>query len=133
MKQWIAYDSVNYGLIGRYLTDYNSQQVNNLMIDAGGNHGMYSLYGAMLNQTVHVFEESLRINVNIEKMIILHKCGISDQYNAWSVLPDDGTTRLIYPEMNNKNRIGSDNLIVIEVYSLDDFIFQRISVMKIER
>lgn len=142
MKEWIADDYVNYGLIGRYLTDYNSAQVNNLMIDAGGNHGMYSLYGAMLNQSVHVFEvlpkywivieESLRINVNIEKMIVLHKCGISDQYNVWNVLPDDGTTRLIYQEMNTTNKTGSQNLTVIEVYRLDDFIFQRISVMKID-
>ncbi len=94
MHGWIAYDYVNYGLIGRYLTDYNLAnknlgQVHHLMTDAGRKyHGMYTLYGAMFNQTVYTFEvlpkywiiilKSLRINMNVEKIIFLQTCGVND-------------------------------------------------------
>ena len=147
LKDWIDYDFIHYGLIGRYLTDYNlinrnSGQVQSLMIDAGGNHGMYSLYSLMFNQTVFVFEilpkywiviqESIRINPNIKNRIILHKYGVSDQYYRWNVLPDDGTTRLIYPETDQVLQGSANQSSMIEAYPLDRFIFQRVSVMKID-
>lgn len=144
LQFWIEYDFIHYGLIGRFLTDYNffhrySGQVQSLMIDAGGNHGMYSLYSAMLNQTVFVFEilpkywiviqESIRMNSKIRNRIRLHKYGVSDQYQRLNVLPDDGTTRLIYPQTDQSSQT---NLTIVETYPLDRFIFQRVSVMKID-
>ncbi|CAF4590584.1 unnamed protein product, partial [Rotaria magnacalcarata] len=61
LKSYIQNDEVNFGIIGRYLTDYESDnrhsgQGTSMMIDAGGNHGTYALYGAALNQSVHIFE-----------------------------------------------------------------------------
>ena len=133
---WIDYDSINYGLIGRYLTEFNSMnRVHGLMIDAGGNHGMYSFYAAMFNQTVHVFEilpkywivieESIRMNKQIGERIHVHKCGISDRFGQWNILPDDGTTRLTFQQNSTQNQI-------IEAFPLDEFIFQRVSLMKID-
>ncbi|CAF4441211.1 unnamed protein product, partial [Rotaria socialis] len=94
LRSYIQNDEANFGIIDRYLIDYESDsrhsgQDTSMMIDAGGYHGIYALYGAALNQSVHIFEvlpkywivieESLRKNVHFQKMIYLHKFGVSDE------------------------------------------------------
>ena len=89
----------------------------------------------MFNQTVHVFEilpkywivieESIRMNKQIGERIHVHKCGISDRFGQWNILPDDGTTRLTFQQNSAQNQI-------IEAFPLDEFIFQRVSLMKID-
>ncbi|CAF1989131.1 unnamed protein product [Rotaria magnacalcarata] len=148
LKSYIQNDEVNFGIIGRYLTAYESDnrhlgQGTSMMIDAGGNHGTYALYGAALNQSVHIFEvlpkywivieESLRINAHFQKMIYLHKFGVSDQYGVWSVLPGDGLTRLDFMKSGGLPANPSQNsLLKIASHPLDSFIFQKVSVMKID-
>jgi hypothetical protein len=109
LSSWITSDFVNFGLIGRYLIEYESAHDNqppgtHLMIDAGGNHGTYGLYSAALNQSVLVFEvlpdywtlikESIRINSKLSGRITLYPFGVSDEYRVWKIIPEDGLTRL---------------------------------------
>ena len=140
---WIAADRLLFGLIGRFLRDYElvypqSRPGRNMMIDAGGNHGTYAFYGATLNQSVQIFEvlpkysfiieDSMRINSQWNGRILLHRFGVSDQWERWKILPDDGTTRLDYLLSNDDDDLVS----TIRTAPLDDFIFQRISLLKID-
>ncbi|CAF3136255.1 unnamed protein product [Rotaria sp. Silwood2] len=162
LESWIMSDSVNFGLIGRYLTEYELAHANSvqgtitssLMMDIGGNHGTYAFYGATLNQSVHVFEilpvywavikETIRINENLGKKITLHQCGIGDKRGVWKVLPQEGLTRLDFlPDAmvkehfySNPNELPSvvskHNFPVVPVYPLDDFVFRKVSLIKID-
>ncbi|CAF4206723.1 unnamed protein product [Rotaria magnacalcarata] len=155
----IESDYVNFGVIGRYLKEYESAsgipaKGTNIMIDAGGNHGTYGLYAASLNQSVHIFEvladyvhviqESIRINVDIGKLISLHPFGVSDVRGVWKVFPEGGLTRLEFlppksPEIliqeklqNQASTLKLRDVKLIQVYPLDDFIFRKVSLMKID-
>jgi FkbM family methyltransferase len=159
IKLWMESDYVNFGIIGRYLMEYESSsgipsKGTNVMIDAGGNHGTYGLYAASLNQSVHIFEvlpdyvhliqESIRLNVNIGKMISLHPSGVSDVYGVLKVLPQEGLTRLEFVEsetlekhtreivQNQALTILQRDVKLTKVYALDDFIFRKVSLMKVD-
>jgi FkbM family methyltransferase len=144
LSSWIKSDFINFGLIGRYLMEYESAHDNqppgtHLMIDAGGNHGTYGLYSASLNQSVFVFEvlpdywilieESIRINLNFSERMILYPFGVSDEYRIWEIIAGEGLTRLDFIKHDQKSL---NDLTIIQAYPLDDFIFQKVSVMKID-
>ena len=84
----------------------------------GGNHGTYALYSAALNQSVLIFEvlldycivtqESKRINQNFDERVILYPFDVSDEYQTFN------------------------DLTVVHTYPIDNFVFQKVSVMKIE-
>lgn len=143
LHQWIDADRILFGLIGRFLRDYElvypqSRPGMNMMIDAGGNHGTYAFYAATLNQSVQIFEvlpkycfiieESIRINSQWNRTILFHRFGVSDRFGTWRILPDDGTTRLDYLPSTN----GTDLFATIRTAPLDEFIFQRVSLLKID-
>jgi FkbM family methyltransferase len=150
LNSWIKNDFVHFGLIGRYLIDYETAHGNqlpgtHLMIDAGGNHGTYGLYSASLNQSVIIFEvlldyliliqESIRINSKLSERITLYPFGVSDEYRIWKIVPKEGLTRLDFIKSETLNTLyqkSSNDLTVIQAYPLDDFVFQKVSVMKID-
>jgi FkbM family methyltransferase len=150
LSSWIKSDFVNFGLIGRYLIDYETAHDNqlpgtHLMVDAGGNHGTYGLYSASLNQSVIFFEvlpdywivikESIRINSKLSERMTLYPFGVSDEYRIWKILPGAGLTRLDFIKseaLNTSDQKSSNDLTIIQAYPLDDFIFQKVSVMKID-
>jgi FkbM family methyltransferase len=150
LSSWIKNDFVEFGLIGRYLIEYEAAHGNqppgtHLMIDAGGNHGTYALYGASLNQSVFVFEvlpdywiliqESIRINPKLSERMTLYTFGVSDEYRIWRIIPQEGLTRLEFIKSEKSNihdQKPSNDLTIIEAYPLDNFVFQKVSVMKID-
>jgi FkbM family methyltransferase len=147
---WITSDFVHFGLIGRYLMEYESAHDNqlpgtHLMIDAGGNHGTYGLYSASLNQSVIIFEvlpdywtlikESIRINPKLSERMILYPFGVSDENRIWKIIPGERLTRLDFIKSktsNTSDQKSSNNSRFTQAYPLADFIFQKVSVMKID-
>ena len=142
LSSWITADAVNFGLLGRYLLEYeiaHNYQLpgSHLMIDAGGNHGTYGFYAASFNQSVYIFEvlldywiviqESLRLNPHLSNRMTLYPLGVGNQHQQWKISPGEGLTRLDSVQSNLKN-----DSTTIHVYSLDDFIFQSVSVLKID-
>jgi FkbM family methyltransferase len=116
-----------------------------LMVDAGGNHGTYALYSAALNQSVLVFEilsdywiiiqESIRINPKFNERMILYPFGVSDEYQEWKILSQAETSRLDFMKSKiskTHDEKSWNNLTIAHAYPLDDFIFQKVSVMKID-
>ena len=159
LSSWIVNDYVNFGLIGRYLTEYESVHSNaaagtHMMIDAGGNHGTYALYGASLNQSVLIFEvlpdywilirDSIRLNPELDKRMTLYPFGVSDEYGLWKMKPQEGLTQLYFlpTDMSNASSqsisgAGASSAIkhngtVIETYPLDDFVIRKVSLVKID-
>ena len=150
IRSWITNDIVNFGLVGRYLIEYESAYGNqpagaHLMVDAGGNHATYALYSASLNQSVLVFEvllhywilieESIRLNSNLSERITLYPFGVGDENRLWKIIPGEGQTRLEFIEskmLSTDNQKLSNDLATIRTYRLDEFIFQKISLMKID-
>jgi FkbM family methyltransferase len=150
LSSWIKTDFVNFGLIGRYLMEYESANGNlapgtHMMIDAGGNHGTYALYGASLNQSVLVFEvlpdywvliqESIRINPKLSKRMTLYPFGVGDENRIWKVIPGEGLTHLEFIKSETSNILSeklSNDFTIIQTYPLDDFVFQKVSVLKID-
>ena len=142
LSLWITSDAVNFGLIGRYLLEYESAHGNqpagtHLMIDAGGNHGTYGLYSASFNQSVYIFEvlldywivieELFRLNPKLGERMILYPFGVGNEYRQWKVLPGEGFTRLDFVSSQSSNDTS-----IIQSYPLDDFVFQPVSVLKID-
>ena len=148
LHSWIDADRVHFGLLGRFFREYELVYPQrragiNLMIDAGGNHGTYAFYAATFNQSVQIFEvlpkyafiiaESMRINSQWNGRITLHRFGVSDQPGRWKILPDEGTTRLDFLPANvDRNELDDDLLVTSRTAPLDQFIFQRISLLKID-